>query len=224
MAGTPAELDGLIQLVVVDDHAILLESLAAALSRYDDLDVVGVAQSVAAFTQLVDGLAGFDVAVVDYDLGDGRGTDIIGAAHRAGAEVLLMSGGHQLTVGAVAARSGCAGFVSKGAPLDDLAEAVRTVHTGGTVYSREVLMAVSTESSSTSSLTDRELEILQLLGAGRSASDISRRLHLSIHTIRSHIRSILQKLGAQSQLEAVVKAADAGLISIGRGSGPDAAT
>ncbi len=204
-----------VRIVVVDDHAVLLDSLASSLGGRPSLAVVATMTSLAAFEEQAGEHAPFDVVVVDYDLSDGRGTELVEAARSFGAVVLLLSGGKEAIVAAAAARSGCSGFVHKGSPLRELVDAIHSVADGGTVFSRVALASLAARGGEEPGLTERELEVLRLLGAGRSARQISDQLYLSVNTTRTHIRSILAKFDAQSQLEAVVKAVQTGVIVIG---------
>ncbi|MEZ5375144.1 MAG: response regulator transcription factor [Acidimicrobiales bacterium] len=204
-----------VRIVVIDDHAVLLESLASSLGGRDGIEVVATMHSLAEFLECSGDAAPFDVVVADCDLGDGLGTDIVPQAAAAGAVVLVLSGWSQALVAATAAQTGCAGFVHKGSPLAELERAIRTVFDGGTVFAADAIAALtSVTDQARPELTEREFDILRLLAGGRAAKEISETLFTSIHTTRSHIRSILTKLEATSQLETVVKAVQLGLIEI----------
>ncbi len=204
-----------VRLVIVDDHEVLLHSLASSLDSRPGLAVVASMTSLAAFEARAPTGPAFDVVVVDYDLNDGRGVELVPSARELGAVVLVLSGGDESIVARAAVRSGCAGFVHKGSPLHELERAIHLVHGGGTVFSQSALAAITKVAPLAPALTDRELDVLRLLGTGRSAAQIAKTLFVSIHTTRTHIRAILVKLDASSQLEAVVKAVRSGIILIG---------
>ncbi len=174
-------------------------------------------RSIFDFEAAVDGLK-VDVVVTDLELGDGSGTQVVRLAReRAGAEALLMTGQGDDRGVSAALECGAAGFMSKTASLGQLIAAIRTVGDGSAVYSAPLLqqqLAGSDPASIGVPLTDREDAVLQCLARGLNASQIGAELNISVHTSRNHIRSILAKLQAHSQLEALVIAVRAGLVEI----------
>ena len=213
--------DGTCRVVIVDDHAMVRESIGLALSRADGIEVVGSAASVAEGHALIlDTLP--DVAVLDYTLPDGTGVDLArsieGLDGPVRSVILTASEGVQAAAEAVAA--GCAGFVRKSADLDDLADGVLRVHAGEALFDAQTLSAaigwLNRPTTTPVGLTERELDVLRCLAEGRTTVDISQLMYLSHHTVRNHVRNILGKLDARSQLEAVVIAASMGLVSVGR--------
>ncbi len=208
-----------IRILVADDHQLVLDGLAAALSSPPDLDVVATAVSWSSL-QLVDA-TGIDVVVCDLDLSDGKGTDAVQLFDEI--PVVLITGQGDRTGVRAALAAGCAGFVSKGAPIEELRSAVRLVAAGGSAFSADALRGAATTPDPTpaddSALTDRERVVLQLLADGSNAQAIATELHLSLHTVRNHIRAIREKLGAASQLEAVVSAVRAGIVEFRRPNG-----
>lgn len=209
------------RVVIVDDHAMVRESIALALGRSPELDVVGAAASVREGRALVQELSP-DVAVVDYGLPDGTGIELARSIHEgvppARTIVLTASEGVQAAAEAVAA--GCSGFVRKSADLGDLADGVLRVHRGEAIFDAQTLSAaiswLNRPTAVPAGLTERELDVLRCLAEGRTTVEISELLYLSHHTVRNHVRNILGKLGARSQLEAVVIGASTGLVSVGR--------
>jgi len=210
------------RVVIVDDHAMVRESIGMALGRSADLDVVGSASSVREGEALVRASSP-DVAVLDYTLPDGTGIDLARAVHQLHPPVrtLILTANEGVQSAAEAVAAGCAGFVRKSADLDDLADGVLRVHRGEALFDAQTLSAaigwMSRPAAAPAPLTDREMDVLRGLAEGRTTVDISERLHLSHHTVRNHVRNILAKLDARSQLEAVVIAASMGLVSVGRG-------
>lgn len=201
----------------MDDHALLLESIVLGLGSSPDIEVV------ASFTNLADLEAAvpdleIDVLVADLDLGDRRGTEVVGETSRLlDARVLLMSGVGDVRGVSAALEAGCSGFISKGRSLRETVAAVQTVGRGGAVFPTDILAKVLDSGLHRvgDTLTKRETDVLLLLASGKSASEIAEELFLSLNTSRNHIAAILNKLGANSQLEAVVIAASAGLVRVG---------
>lgn len=197
---------------LVEDHGMVLDGLVAVLSNDPRIEVVGTAVTVEDFKANV-ACWNCDVVVADYRLSDGKGTDIVPATT---APVLLMSGIAGPVALQDAFRSGCAGFISKSNNVDQLADTVLVVARGGTVYPAEISKGDTGDGRPVPEqrLTARELHVLSLLADTKTVTDISRHLNLSSHTVRNHVRAILLKLGARSQLEAVVIAIRAGIIDV----------
>ncbi|MGI9605501.1 MAG: response regulator transcription factor [Acidimicrobiales bacterium] len=204
------------RIMIVEDHGLLLDSLVAALDNVTDLKVVAAVQSLEAFIDAFSD-AEPDVVVTDLDLGGDSGIRVAEhARERTEARVLFMTGrGDKLGVEAAIA-TGSAGFVSKNAPLGDLVDAIRTVAGGAAVFPAELLQQVigADATGVGATLTERELEVLSLLAQGRNAAEIAESLVVSVHTARNHVRAILSKIHARSQLEAVVIGVREGLVQI----------
>lgn len=209
------------RVVVVDDHAMVRESIGMALGRSPVIDVVGVAASVAEARRLVDDVDP-DVALIDYGLPDATGVDLATELHerRPSVRTVILTASEGVQAAAEAVRAGCAGFVRKSADLEDLAEGLLRVHAGEALFDAQTLSAaigwLNQPATTPVGLTERELDVLGRLAEGRSTVEISEQLYLSHHTVRNHVRNILTKLDARSQLEAVVIASSMGLVRVGR--------
>ena len=117
-----------------------------------------------------------------------------------------------------AARAGACAFLHKTGHLADVLTTVRTARTGDltidpALAARLVKRGVSTPVRSPT-LTPREQEVLELMGTGKDVTTIARELQMAPHTCRGHVKSLLAKLGAHSQLEAVIVAVRTGLIHL----------
>ena len=212
-----------ISVVIVDDHKLLVDALVDTLDDTDDLTVVGTAGTLAEALPLAVGHEP-DVVLLDHRLGDSDGAT---ATRRIledcpDCSVLLMSAAEPATMLAEAMEAGIAGFVHKSRGMPALVEALRTVAGGGTVFEAEDLQAAVQRlggRGGDSPLTERELEVLQLLAEGMNVEAIAEQLTLSHHTVRNHVRHVLEKLDAHSQLEAVAIGLRHGLVTPpGRGT------
>jgi len=205
-----------VRLLVVEDHALVLEALQAALGRDPEIEVAGIAHSKAEAIEFMHS-ATLDLIITDLKLRDGLGTDLIKVASACSPPipVLLMSGAGDGVGLRAALQAGGAGFVSKNEPLSTVVSAALAAGRGLTVFSAEAVAAARTSSDTpVADLTNREFEVLRLLARGESVGDITESLQLSVHTVRSHVRRLIEKLGANSQLEAVVIAARRGLVQL----------
>ncbi len=197
-------------MLVVEDQELLRDALVAALAIEADISVAGATADLQGARQMLGGRP-VDVVVIDYRLPDGVGTDLIA---RDSTKRLLITGTNEERAVRAALDAGFEGFVAKGSGLGELAQAVRIVHGGGAIFPADLLVALSAANRPDEPLTERELEILDELARARPLASIASQHHLSIHTVRNHVRSILTKLGAHSQLEAVVIAARSGLVEL----------
>ena len=117
-----------------------------------------------------------------------------------------------------ALKAGCRGFISKESGVNSLLGAIRRVADGELAVSAQWLNELaaylsSRQARASDALSKRELEVLHELGAGASTEEIAARLFVSVHTVRNHIHSVLQKLDAHSRLEAVSRAQQQGLLA-----------
>jgi two-component system response regulator DesR len=147
------------------------------------------------------------VALVDLFIGQESGAEICERlrAESPNTNVLLISGAGRINPNAARA-AGAAGFISKDWPAADIAGAVRMVGLGMTVFRPH-------ESPSGPRLTDREHEVLDLIGSGATNREIAEHLFLSPHTVKEHTSSLYRKLSVRNRAEAVQKAQRLGLIS-----------
>jgi len=210
-----------IRVLLVDDHPLFLDGVRAALSRADDLEVVGEAHDVAGALTAAREL-GPDVVLMDLGLPDGSGIDATRAilAETPSVRVLVMTMSAEDDAVVTAMRAGARGYVVKGSGRADLLQGIRTVAAGGAVFSPGVAdrlglmfgsMGPLPGQAAFPELTDREREVLDLVARGHDNRRISRDLFLSDKTVRNHVSNILTKLGAATRAEAIVRARNAGL-------------
>lgn len=205
-----------ITVVIVDDHQLLVDALSDTLADTEDIDVVGVAASLSEALPLITDRKP-DIALVDHRLRDSDGATATRRIRKAlpSCSVLLMSAAEPATMLADAMEAGIAGFVHKSRGMDALVESLQTIASGGTVFEAADLEAAMRKlgaGGGADLLTDRESEVLQLLAQGRNTEVIADTLTLSHHTVRNHVRHVLEKLDAHSQLEAVAIGLRRGLV------------
>ena len=209
------------RILLVDDHPLFLDGVRAALSRADDLVVVGEAHAVAGALVAARELRP-DVVLLDLGLPDGSGIDATRAilAEAPSVRVLVMTMSAEDDAVVTAMRAGARGYVVKGSGRADLLQGIRTVAAGGAVFSPGVAdrlglmfgsMGPLPGQAAFPELTDREREVLDLVARGHDNRRISRDLFLSDKTVRNHVSNILTKLGAATRAEAVARARSAGL-------------
>ena len=206
------------RVVIVDDHAVFAQSLSAALGAVDGLQSVGIAFSLEEARPLITESRP-DVAVVDYRLPDGRGSDLIKELRDSNSDVrvVILTASADEVAFLDALDAGCAGYVTKDRPLDDVVDSVQAAASGELAVSPtllgRVLPNLRRDEAARSKLTTREREILELVADGVANKAIAAQLSLRLNTVRNHVQNVLTKLGAHSKLEAVAIATRTGLIS-----------
>jgi len=201
--------------LLVDDHDLIRDGLTAVFSVEPDMEVVGVAATVAEAVDLYDEHHP-DVVVTDLQLQDGTGLDVIRHVRADSADVGLVvltmhSGDEQIFA---SLEAGASAFVGKDAPSAEVVKAARNAAISpGTFTSAGLVDAVVRRTSAaTTRLSDRELEVLRHLADGSSTADIAARLYLSESTVKSHVQKVYQKLGAANRAQALVTAMRIGLL------------
>lgn len=202
-----------LRVLVIDDHRVFTDVLRLGIDGEPGLRCVDVAHT------LHEGLARaaateFDVAVVDLELPDAVDLTIVPSllALRPPARVLILTAFARPELARRALTEGASGFLSKETPLATLFRAIRSA----TVSSPVIDPPLPPIRLSDVKLTPREHDVLRQLGLGHEAHRIAENLGISLYTTRDHIKSVMNKLGAHSQLSAVVTAERLGLLKLGR--------
>ncbi len=216
-----------IKVLVADDQALLRAGLRALIEAEDDLRVVGEAGDGAEAVDVA--LATHpDVVLMDIRMPNLDGITatrrLLGAGSRARVLMLTTFDADEYVVDAF--RNGAAGFLLKDGPPDQLADAVRTVAGGDALLAPALTSRLIEEYVGTApqqqlhgrlhELTERELEVLEQLAAGKSNAEIGEALFLSEATVKTHLTRVLSKLGLKSRVQAVVFAYESGLVRPGR--------
>lgn len=205
----------MIRVLLVDDHRVLLDSLAAALGAQDDLDVVGAASTIDDAVAL-GAKTEPDLVLLDLRM---DGDDAVASIPRFTAlpsrpKVVLLSAAHDRRHAARAIEAGASGYLTKQQPLHELVTGIRSAARGHGAMDPSLLSGVLSQLSQhdPTRLTRKELEVLHLLAQGYDAAKIGKQLYIAQNTVRNHVQRILTKLGASSRLEAVAIARRDGLL------------
>jgi DNA-binding NarL/FixJ family response regulator len=205
-----------IRILVADDHPVVRDGLVAMLGTQTDFQVVGQATTGPEVIQQVAALRP-DVVLLDLEMPKMDGVEVLQRLRQQNldARVVVFTAfdTDDRIVGAV--QAGAQGYLLKGSPREEIFQAVRVVHTGGSllqpVVATKLLRQVSQEFEP---LTPRELQVLHLLAQGLPNKEIAVELVITERTVKFYVSSILSKLGAGNRTEAVAVAVQRGLISL----------
>jgi DNA-binding NarL/FixJ family response regulator len=203
--------------MLVDDHPVVRECLAQRIRLEPDLEVTAMSEGCSQALQALKKHLP-DLAVVDLSLRDGHGLDLIKEVHALHPEVrLLVFSMHDESIyGPRALRAGALGYVMKHEPPEKVLSAIRTVLDGKIAISpslsdRMLKAAASSQARggkpAMERLTDRELDIFELIGRGFGTKDIANRLHRSVKTVETHRMRLKEKLDIKGNAELIAKAA-----------------
>ncbi|MGW8887487.1 response regulator [Streptomyces sp. NPDC055749] len=215
-----------IRVVLADDQPLVRSGLRVLMSDTDDIRVVGEAATGAEAVQLVRDTRP-DVVLMDIRMPgmDGIEATRTIAADITPARVLILTTFDDDYVYA-ALRSGASGFLVKNMDLDDILAAVRVVAAGDALIAPSVTRRLIEEFAArpepaprprtVEGITDREREVLTLIGRGLSNSEISARLCISVSTAKAHVARLLSKLDARDRVHLVILAYEAGMVTPSR--------
>jgi DNA-binding NarL/FixJ family response regulator len=210
----------MIKILVVDDHPIVRRGIRQILAETTDLHVAGEASSGPEVIEHVQ-RERWDVVLLDISLRGGSGIDLIGEIRRLRPEtrvlVLTVFSEEQYAIRAL--RAGAAGFLTKESAPEKLVDAVRKIAAGGRYVSPELaealasLLAGDATGAVHERLSNRELEILKLIGSGKTVSQVAENLGLSVKTISTHRTRILHKMSMKTNAELTHYVVRTGLVA-----------
>jgi DNA-binding NarL/FixJ family response regulator len=195
------------RVLLVDDHPVVREGLRAGIGQAPDLEVVGEADSVSEALRVIEESRP-DLAVVDLSLKDSSGLDLIKdiRVRHPRMLVLVLSMRDETFYAERALRAGARGYIVKEEGCGAVVEAIRKI-LKGQIYLSERLASkmigayvggAAPGASRVERLTDRELEVFELIGRGLPTREIAENLHLSVKTIDAHRENLKRKLGVDS--------------------------
>jgi two-component system, NarL family, response regulator LiaR len=214
MAGQP------IQIMIVDDHAIVRQGMKAYLQEFEDIRVIGEAADGGKAVQLVEQLQP-DVVLIDLLMPGTNGIETIQRmiAIRENIRILVLTAYMADDKFLQAIRAGALGYILKNAQPEELVQSIKTVHAGKPAFSSAIawtamqrMSGVGIKEQFAIELSKREIEVLRLLTKGNADKDIARKLVVSENTIRTHVGRIKIKLGVHSRVQAALYGLRSGMV------------
>lgn len=199
------------EVFLVDDHPLVREWLSNLIARDHDLSVAGQAEDAASALEAI-GLKPPDVVIVDLSLKAGTGLDLIREITRRhpSVAVVVLTMHDEALYAERALRAGARGYVMKQESTGKIIEAIRRILEGGSFWSARAAQLLEIRSAAgrpragladVSLLSDRELEVFELLGAGRETREIAEHLQISFKTVQAYSARIKEKLGLDNATE-----------------------
>ena len=203
-----------IRLLIVDDHPVVRAGLSSMLGKHRDLDLSGVAASAEEATAIL-ARHPVDVVLLDLRMPKVNGIDAIHLfrRHSTPPRVIILSSFEFEEEIFRAVQAGARGYLTKEMSRDEIVAGIVAVHAGKEYFPPSIAARLS-ERNHRSSLSPRELEILELLSKGLTNKEIGQAFGISKHTVRNHINNITQKLDVTDRTEAASVAMKQGIIPV----------
>jgi DNA-binding NarL/FixJ family response regulator len=203
-----------VRVLVVDDHAVVREGIAAMLAREPDLEFVGEASNG------LEALEGFrrlrpDIVLLDLQLPGMSGIEVLTQLRQEHLEarVIILTTYEGDVTAVRALKAGACGYLLKSSLHRELYGAIAAVHAGRRYVLAEVAQDIAVHAAE-EPLTSRELDVLGIVAAGKGNKAIARQLGVSEDTVKAHLRSLFSKLDVEDRTQAVVVALRRGIISL----------
>ncbi len=198
----------MINVLVADDHAVVREGIKRIIADVGDMAVVGEAASGPQLIRMV-AERSFDVVLMDLAMPGNPGLEVLKELREKhpGLPILILSMHAEDQYAVRTLKAGASGYIHKGSPPDELVAAIRTVANGKRYITARVAESLADHINATSikplheHLSNREFEVFRLIASGKTVSDIARALSLSVKTVSTFRRRILEKLGFDHNAE-----------------------
>ncbi|MFN8252695.1 MAG: response regulator transcription factor [Ferruginibacter sp.] len=198
---------------IVDDHYMVIEGIRSLLHQAKEIEWLGHATSGASCLAFLKQHQP-DIIFMDVNLPDANGIELCKEVKQLYPAVLVLglSTFNQQAVITKMMENGASGYVLKNASRDELLEAVQVLQKGGTYFSHEAVLSLKSKPANQPIITRRELEVLQLIAEGLTNAEISDKLFISVPTVNTHRKSLLEKFDVKNTATLIAKALRTGVI------------
>lgn len=214
-------MNGMIQVLLVDDHAILRDGLKTLIAQEDDMEVMGEATGSAQLMAMLPE-AEPDIIMMDINMQEMNGIELTRwvKSNYSSIKVIVLTMYNNDEYFMAAIREGAEGYLLKDSPSKDVIDAIRTVASGESVIppamTKKLLSLHQQDNNEDDkSLTPREMEVLLALVEGLSNKDIGTRLYISDKTVKIHVSNIFRKFDVKSRSQAIIFAVQNNLVPLG---------
>jgi two-component system, NarL family, response regulator DesR len=195
-----------IKIVIAEDQRMLLGALGSLLSLEDDMEVIGKANNGSEAVDLVKQLNP-DVCIMDIEMPEKTGLEAAEELKASSCKVIILTTFARSGYFQRALKAGVKGYLLKDSPSEELASSIRSIVAGKRIYAPELMDDLYTEENP---LTERELDVLELVADGKNTKEIAEQLNIKTGTVRNYISAILEKLEVTNRIEAITQSKEKG--------------
>lgn len=196
----------MIRIVIAEDQQMLLGALGSLLNLEEDMEVVGQARNGDEAIDLVNQFEP-DVCIMDIEMPGKSGLEAAEELKKKACKVIILTTFARSGYFQRALKAGVSGYLLKDSPSDELANSIRNVMIGRRIYAPELMDDVYSEENP---LTEREMDVLELVADGKNTKEIASTLSITIGTVRNYISTIMDKLGVTNRIEAITHSKEKG--------------
>ena len=198
----------MIRIIIAEDQGMMLGAMSTLLDMEPDMEVVGQAKNGEEAVNLVRELSP-DICLMDIEMPVMTGLDAAEVLKEDDCKVIIVTTFARAGYFSRARKAKVAGYLLKDSPIEELAEAIRSIVNGRKIYAPE-LVDLAYDAVEENPLTERETEVLRLVAEGKTTKEIAGELYLAPGTVRNYISTILDKLGVGNRIEAIVHSKEKG--------------
>lgn len=196
----------MIRIVIAEDQQMLLGAFGSLLNLEEDMEVVGQARNGNEAIDLVNQFEP-DVCIMDIEMPGKSGLEAAEELKKKACKVIILTTFARSGYFQRALKAGVSGYLLKDSPSDELANSIRNVMIGRRIYAPELMDDVYSEENP---LTEREMDVLELVADGKNTKEIASTLSITIGTVRNYISTIMDKLGVTNRIEAITHSKEKG--------------
>jgi two-component system response regulator DesR len=196
----------MIRIVIAEDQRMLLGALGSLLNLEDDMEVVGQARNGEEVLTLVHNFQP-DICIMDIEMPGKSGLEAAEELKGKDCKVIILTTFARSGYFQRALKAGVSGYLLKDSPSEELANSIRSIISGRRVYAPELMDDVYSEENP---LTEREMDVLELVADGKNTKEIASQLCITIGTVRNYISTIMDKLGVSNRIEAITHSKEKG--------------